>query len=472
MVDAIGQNVGINNSDPQSTLDVNGSFRLRPQVHTLSGTPEINMTARTSYLFVDGSADGPVTVNYSFAQDGDLLYIANYSNQSLVLPGGYSVPVGISNSLFSDGEWRYVSGDDRWKKNGNQNINPATDFIGTTDNQPLLIKTNNTTKIEVKSNGPVGVNGTGDNTGLELGNSNTAKQIDAGKIQYGGFGGDDHVVNIVGGGTDTYGTDRKVKIWAEGGIDMQGEIRPNGVPGVAGQILQSNGNGTMSWSGCSKYRNSRTYLGGHQGPSGYYQTYQFIVPENISEIWVEAWAGGDGGQILTGNLQYDCNKKGGDAGSYVSGIIKVFPNETLTLYVGDGGFLGLEGGISQVLRGSTILIGTTTFDSFVAYIDPTTNSDGVLKFVKGAKGQPVIMDYKQVSTTTFATVVSGGDGGEAYLCTPKRNGCTVAYDFATNLLLTPSIFGSGNHGSVPGGGGGTNLFTGSTGGEGMVILRW
>lgn len=36
--------------------------------------------------------------------------------------------------------------------------------------------------------------------------------------------GSDHVVNIIGGGTDPVGADRKVKIWAEGGSEMTGSL--------------------------------------------------------------------------------------------------------------------------------------------------------------------------------------------------------------------------------------------------------
>ena len=94
----------------------------------------------------------------------------------------------------------------------------------------------------------LGLKGTGDLTGISLAYNNTTRQTDAGKIQYGGFGGEDHVVNIVGGGTDPGGTDRKVKIWAEGGTEIIGEIKPNGTGGQANQVLTSNGDGTMQWA--------------------------------------------------------------------------------------------------------------------------------------------------------------------------------------------------------------------------------
>ena len=44
-----------------------------------------------------------------------------------------------------------------WSLVGNGSTNPATNFLGTTDNQPLLIKTNGTERIRVLANGGVGI---------------------------------------------------------------------------------------------------------------------------------------------------------------------------------------------------------------------------------------------------------------------------------------------------------------------------
>jgi hypothetical protein len=44
-----------------------------------------------------------------------------------------------------------------WNTNGNTGTTPATNFIGTTDNQPLTIRTNNTEKVRVTAPGSVGV---------------------------------------------------------------------------------------------------------------------------------------------------------------------------------------------------------------------------------------------------------------------------------------------------------------------------
>lgn len=50
-----------------------------------------------------------------------------------------------------------VSSSPAWNISGNSGTNPTTNFIGTIDNQDFAIKTNNTEKIRVKSNGYLGI---------------------------------------------------------------------------------------------------------------------------------------------------------------------------------------------------------------------------------------------------------------------------------------------------------------------------
>lgn len=472
--DITAQNVGINNTDPQSTLDIKGSLRLRPQVLNVQGQNAITVPEKTSHLWVDGTPTGDVTITYTFQQEGDIMYISNFTSYHLVMPGAYTVGPGISSIMYIDGEWRPINENNSgWTQTGNSGTNPTQNFIGTTDNQPLVVKTNNTARMEVKDNGIVGINGSGDLTGIEMGHAVSGKQTDAGKIQYGGFGGDEHVVNIVGGGTDLAGTDRKMKIWAEGGIDINGEIQPNGVAGAAGQVLQSNGNGTMSWANLEKYPNSRAFVGNTIGISESYSTFNFTVPADVSEILVEAWAGGDCGNFFQLTMTNISQVKGGDGGSYVCGIIKVTSGENLTIYAGNGGNIGSTGGVSQVLRNSTVLLGTTPSNGFIAFVDPGTGSDGVLKFVEGAQGRYATMDYKQYSSDTFVTIAYGADGGESYSNTSIGKGSTVAYNNSTNLPISYTNYGSQNNGQTPGGGAGASFvaFNG-VGGVGMVILRW
>lgn len=48
--------------------------------------------------------------------------------------------------------------DDAWQTTGNTGTNPATNFLGTIDNQDLVVKTNNTERVRILSTGEIGVN--------------------------------------------------------------------------------------------------------------------------------------------------------------------------------------------------------------------------------------------------------------------------------------------------------------------------
>jgi hypothetical protein len=89
-------------------------------------------------------------------------------------PQGIQGPTGPSGSssynisLISNPDGTYSLTDDggtltttsgSWLTTGNSGTNSAVNFIGTTDNQPLVVRTNNTEKMRVLGNGDVWVDG-------------------------------------------------------------------------------------------------------------------------------------------------------------------------------------------------------------------------------------------------------------------------------------------------------------------------
>jgi hypothetical protein len=61
-----------------------------------------------------------------------------------------------------------------WSLSGNAGTNPPTDFLGTTDDEPLAIATGGTQRISVGTNGYVGVNTGAPNSMLEVAQTGTA----------------------------------------------------------------------------------------------------------------------------------------------------------------------------------------------------------------------------------------------------------------------------------------------------------
>ena len=66
-----------------------------------------------------------------------------------------------------------------WKLNGNGGTNPSTNFIGTTDNQRLVFRTNNTEKATIDANGNVGIGTNAPQQKLDL--AGTARIVSASK---------------------------------------------------------------------------------------------------------------------------------------------------------------------------------------------------------------------------------------------------------------------------------------------------
>jgi hypothetical protein len=63
-----------------------------------------------------------------------------------------------STYLRGDGTWETpAGGGGGWGLTGNASTNPTTNFIGTTDNQSFIVRTNNTQRLRIDSNGRVGV---------------------------------------------------------------------------------------------------------------------------------------------------------------------------------------------------------------------------------------------------------------------------------------------------------------------------
>ncbi len=88
-----------------------------------------------------------------------------------IVVGGESLQTIINNAVNNS-----VNGN-AWLQNGNGGTNPSTNFIGTTDNQGLSVRTNNTERIRIESNGAVGIGTSSPNASAALEISSTDKGL-------------------------------------------------------------------------------------------------------------------------------------------------------------------------------------------------------------------------------------------------------------------------------------------------------
>jgi hypothetical protein len=125
VIDQAGR-LGIGTTAPTERLHVAGNLRLDNAF-----MPGNNAGTAGSLLRSAGAGTAPV-------------WIAPGANGSVLTMSGGLPAWSSPNGLF-------------WQLTGNSGTNPATNFLGTTDNQPLVIRTNNTERMRVTAAGSVGI---------------------------------------------------------------------------------------------------------------------------------------------------------------------------------------------------------------------------------------------------------------------------------------------------------------------------
>jgi hypothetical protein len=83
-------------------------------------------------------------------------------------PKDYSVVVSDANGCSTQKATIYLRGPDRsdWSMSGNPNSDPNNQFIGTTDNKDLVLKSNGQERLRLKANGAIGLMGNDTTVGM------------------------------------------------------------------------------------------------------------------------------------------------------------------------------------------------------------------------------------------------------------------------------------------------------------------
>jgi Chaperone of endosialidase len=128
----------------------------------------------------------------------------------------------------------------QWGLSGNTGTNPATNFLGTTDNKALKIKTNNVVRMTFTGAGKIGIGNSAPLSRLDILGSSTALEP---------------VVNIVGkysGAVDVVGLSASSTPSDTNGIGVQGRGNYTGVDGY-GNFIGVSGEGTYGVYGFSGF---------------------------------------------------------------------------------------------------------------------------------------------------------------------------------------------------------------------------
>jgi FG-GAP repeat len=252
------QNVGINNTDPQTTLDINGDMALRSGVMALTDyqTDNVNTTTdkKSLYRFVP---PGPLFFSQYYIRgidggvDGRSITIVNASDYSLIFAHLGSSGAGSTtlpeNQILTSG--------------GDLNIPPNGSLSIIYDSAASRWRVTSVSKSDVVL--PTAL--------WASDNTNLLYNLNNGNVQIG-----DNAF------TDTLNIYSNTNIIGEvnvANIKTTGEIKPNGTSGLIDQVLTSNGNGTMQWASPPPPPNGAIGYGpwGDCTTSGYITDYQPIT---------------------------------------------------------------------------------------------------------------------------------------------------------------------------------------------------
>ena len=329
---------------------------------------------------------------------------------------------------------------------GTSSPSDALHVVGAANDYPLRVQVGTATKLRVLNNG-----------GTTLGANNVTGTPANGLY--------------VDGNTGLGASNPTDRLSVNGDINTTGEIKTNGTSGEAGQILQSNGNGTMTWADPCGYNNFREFF----NPS--ITQYFWKVPTDVTDIMVEMWGAGGGGS----------ENFGGGGGGYIKFKRTVIPGDTLFFTIGKGGeglsiggaatsgtatvFPSGNGSLNNSAGGGSS--GITGLGGTCSITSSTLNSSLRLR---GSHGRPRDFTFYQISSTAYAQKIIYGEGGLSGYNHELSGYGAVACDNTTN---GSTIFRhSGRAGNQPGGGGGggdnhvNGLTSGGDGGDGYLIIYW
>jgi hypothetical protein len=396
------QNIGI--SDVAITPDASSMLEVRSTNKGLL-IPRVALTGTTSASPITSPATSLLVYNTATAGTAP----------NNVTPGYY---------YWTGSKWmRLLAIDDKvaWLLTGNSGTSPSTDFLGTTDAQPLVIRTNNAERARILSNGQVLINRTTASYSGDLldvqGNSTYPYAINGMTDQASGAGV--YGYNSANDGIAIFG------VAATNGIGVLGSST-FGVYGIGNYAVYASGTNYGLFAIDSvTYDQGNAIRGVNKHATGYGL---MVAGNNETPTYVSTSGGGGTFTGYNGLEAYATNTSG-------TGIIAVGNNEsTVYTYTGGSGgaFTGsrvgsyntfnanttgsgynLPGGAGVYADGPNTAFGTATqayrYGVYGVFPDADNNSNrsaGVLGYFNDS--EMAALAYVRSNGTVFGTLVLGG----------------------------------------------------------------
>jgi hypothetical protein len=157
-------NVGIGTAAPTERLQVSdGNVAIT----------NTDNTARQLRLYEPSGAGTNFTAFRAQAQASDIIYTLPASLTPTSAVGAGILQTDASGNLSWLSPTALVTGS-AWALTGNSGTNPAVNFLGTADAQPLVIRTNNTERVRVTATGNVGIGTAAPTERLQVSDGNVA----------------------------------------------------------------------------------------------------------------------------------------------------------------------------------------------------------------------------------------------------------------------------------------------------------
>lgn len=146
------QNVGIGVSAPLEKLHVAGNLRMDnalvvwPGAFAAAAAPDVNVPYSTVRLTATAGAQANAVTYSATAIEGQWLLLSNEDNDAATFAGA-SIPSAQARLfVYTNGSWRPAfssAGASGWLTTGNAGTSIGTNFLGTTDDVALQMRTNN-----------------------------------------------------------------------------------------------------------------------------------------------------------------------------------------------------------------------------------------------------------------------------------------------------------------------------------------